>query len=104
MSWCDRATGPLFRPIINNVTKKIDKQLTPQAIFAMIVRRCRRAGITKQITPHSLRHTAAGRLVDTGVEVLDVQRFLGHSDVRTTMRYVAEKEDLDNHAAHKLAY
>lgn len=48
-----------------------------------------RAGLAGQgITPHSLRHTLATSLVESGVVLPDVQTFLGHSDVKSTMKYV----------------
>ena len=81
---------------MNNPTKTLEKSLSPRG--------CKRAGITKRISPHGLRHTVATLLVDADVKLTEVQRFLGHSDVRTTMRYYRAKEDLDNHAAHKVSY
>ena len=41
----------------------------------------------KLFVPHILRHTCASRLVQRGVPILEVQRWLGHADVKTTMRY-----------------
>lgn len=42
----------------------------------------------KEVVPHILRHTCASRLVRAGVNLATVQKYLGHSDVQTTMRYV----------------
>jgi len=44
-------------------------------------------GITKRVSPHSLRHTFATHLIDTGVDVTMVQALLGHSSIRTTSLY-----------------
>ena len=45
------------------------------------------AGITKRVYPHLLRHTMATRLLALGMDITDVQRFLGHDDIATTRLY-----------------
>ena len=47
-----------------------------------------RAGITKEVTPHVLRHTFAMRTLQKGVSIVALQRLLGHEDIRTTMIYL----------------
>ena len=41
----------------------------------------------KRITPHSLRHSYATHLIEAGVDLLEVQKILGHQSVLTTLRY-----------------
>jgi integrase/recombinase XerD len=71
---------------------------------ARIVRRlARAAGITKRISPHSLRHSCITAALDAGVPLRDVQEAASHADPRTTMRYDRGRESLDCHATYIVA-
>lgn len=60
---------------------------------------CRRAGI-EGLRFHDLRHTAATRMIESGGNIVAVSKILGHSDIKTTMRYThpenSLKEALEN--------
>lgn len=61
------------------------------------------AGQSPDICVHSLRHTTATRLVQRGVHIAVVQKFLGHRAIQTTMRYVKVADDDLTQAAKKLS-
>src|SRR5487761_367682 len=68
---------------------------------ARIVRRvARRAGITKSVGPHTLRHAFITAALDAGVPLRDVQEAASHADPRTTMRYDRARVSLDRHAPY----
>lgn len=68
-----------------------------------VKRLTKRAGITKRISPHSLRHSFITAALDAGVPLGDVQEAASHADPRTTMRYDRARQSLDRHATYIVA-
>ena len=62
----------------------------------------RRAGISKKVTPHVLRHTHATLALELGVPLHHLQDSMGHQDPRTTRRYDHSRSRLENSSAHKV--
>ena len=75
-----------------------DKTLTTRSVQYMVKKYVRAAGITKAISPHSIRHTVGTNMAVNEAPLLLIQQFLGHSDPKTTMRYVRRAEELASKA------
>jgi integrase/recombinase XerD len=62
-------------------------RLSRQSAWSVLVRAADRAGVTRDVSPHTLRHSFATHLLDGGADVRVVQELLGHASVTTTQVY-----------------
>ncbi len=69
-------------------TRRPDQPITQKAVWHACREATRRAGITKAVHPHTLRHSFATHLFDSGAELPVIQTLLGHADPRDTMIYL----------------
>jgi site-specific recombinase XerD len=82
-------SGPVFRGFYRGGKRIRETRLTVRAINQILERYKIQVGSEwRKVNPHDLRRTYARRLYDTGMRILDIQQNLGHSDHKTTEKYI----------------
>lgn len=87
------ARRDLDEPLFVNLSKKGPKKeaasarLTPRSIERIVTHYAIKAGISKKVTPHVLRHSFATNLLSNGADIRSVQMMLGHANIATTQVY-----------------
>ena len=76
-----------YKPNIYLIENRQHKQYSASSLRAVFKKAVRRAGIKKNVTLHSLRHSHATHLLDLGVNIKAIQQLLGHNDIKTTLIY-----------------
>ena len=67
--------------------QKPQRHITPSAVRQVLQRVIRQTGLVKRVTMHTLRHCFATHLLEAGTDIRILQVLLGHSSIRTTLRY-----------------
>jgi len=93
--------GPLFIPINKGGNMTI-RQMTGQAIYAMLKKRAGQAGV-ENISPHDLRRTFISNMLDAGADIATISQIVGHEDVKTTAIYDRRPEQAKKKAIQLLS-
>jgi site-specific recombinase XerD len=94
--------GALFRPFRNNRTRRLDKALTPDAVYKLV--RSYSAALGFEIGAHALRATAATNALDHQADIAKVQEWLGHANIATTRIYDHRKTRPEDSPTFKVNY
>lgn len=77
----------LFVQFSKNKSDKKNARLTPRSIERLVKKYAIKAGISKKVTPHVIRHSFATDLLQNGADIRSVQMMLGHANIATTQIY-----------------
>ena len=105
----ERSTWPV-KPESKDIAfvNRYGRPLTRAMVFTIVRRLCETAGITKTVSPHTLRHSFATHLLQNGADLRVIQQLLGHEDLATTEIYThvdvqdLRKAILTYHPANKM--
>lgn len=96
---------PLFRPVKNNFTRRLDKALHPDSIDEILRPYAASAGIDlESFSAHSLRATGATNALEHDADIAKVQEDLGHANVSTTRLYDRRKSRPEDAATLRISY
>lgn len=93
-------SGPLFLPV-NKADRIEHRRMTEQAVY-MILRRLGQKAKIEKFSPHDLRRTFIGDLLDAGADIVTVQALAAHASVTTTARYDRRPERTRQKAAEMI--
>lgn len=98
------ARGALFYPVNKGgAIVRQDEPMNDQVIMNMLKKRVAAAQI-KDCSPHDFRRTFISNLLDAGVDIVTVQRLVGHSDPSTTAKYDRRAEEAKRSAVKRLMF
>jgi site-specific recombinase XerD len=85
--WRWRKPRPYLFPT-RNLRGRLDQPISDKTVWIACSDAAHRAGITKRVTPHTLRHSWATHLLEAGTDLRTIQVLLGHGDLETTAQYL----------------
>jgi integrase len=74
--------------LVNLFREPVGAPMPPDAVIEMVAAACRRAGLSRTVTPHQMRHAFASNVVDAGGSVDEVQELLGHASMSSSEVYL----------------
>jgi integrase/recombinase XerD len=98
--------SPLFRPVKNNVQKRIDTAMTADGVYKLLQVYAEKIGLSgiERLGVHALRATAATNALDHQADIAKVQEWLGHANIATTRLYDRRKHRPEDSPTFKVAY
>tara|TARA_Y100001954_G_scaffold35376_1_gene34142 strand:+ start:5308 stop:6216 length:909 start_codon:yes stop_codon:yes gene_type:complete len=102
--FCDINQIYLFGSLIKN--RKLSHHMSEKAIYNITKKHLKRISNDEKLTPHSLRHSFATHLLDSGADIMSVKDFLGHESLTSTQVYThvqLEKMKRDYEKSHPLS-
>lgn len=94
----------IFRPVRNNFTKIKEKAIATQAVYYVVKKYARLAGVERRVSPHSCRATCISNALDQGATHRAVQDLAGWSSPLMLERYDKRRTGLKNSAVHLVQY
>ncbi|MGB0697722.1 MAG: tyrosine-type recombinase/integrase [Rhodospirillaceae bacterium] len=77
-----------YQPVTENLLIGSDCEVwTPEILRRRLSSLAKRSNVSRRVTPHMIRHTAATQLIEAGVDIRFVQKLLGHASIATTQIY-----------------
>lgn len=106
---CDHDVAKLLETVMKeSYREQGDKifDMSYQALYKMFIGYGKKAGIEKKVTPHVLRHTYSVHRIRAGMDIVTLQKILGHNNIRTTTIYLqlTQEDVMDAADRYKLPY
>lgn len=83
-AWCAARTPPREPAVFTNPS---GKRLTPRSVQRIVENHRKALGLAQKASPHTLRHSFATHLLESGADLRSIQELLGHASLSTTQRY-----------------
>lgn len=99
--------GAIFRPVVNNRTKNLNRPLSPDAIYQLVKKYGAETGLSaevKGLCVHATRATAATNALENHADIAEVQEWLGHANISTTRLYDHRRHKPEDSPTRKIKY
>lgn len=97
--------GALFRPVKNNANGKLNKPLSSDAVYKLVIHYGKKSGVYFEgLRPHALRATATTNALEHGADSAMVQNWVGHANISTTRLYDKRQSRPENSPTFKVEY